>query len=103
MKAHSVEKKRRQQESEAKNQEKKRKLAKIESETKQLKHTNDELDAVQKYIKDLQPACVEGDSTYADRKAARTKEIDALKSAQKTLKEAFKKKGAAFLEINRHS
>merc|ERR1719172_317441 len=98
MKAHSVEKKRRQQESDAKVQEKKRKLAKIESETKQLKHTNDELDAVQKYIKDLQPACVEGDSSYADRKAARAKEIAALKSAQKTLLGAFKK-SASFLEV----
>merc|ERR1719230_189780 len=36
-------------------------------------------------MKDLQPACVNGDSTYEDRKAARSKEIDALKEAQDIL------------------
>merc|ERR1719284_2073991 len=69
MKAHKVEKDRRQQESDAKVAEKKRKLAKITAMTAQKKHTNDELDAVKKYHKDLQPACVDGDSSYADRKA----------------------------------
>lgn len=103
MKAHKIEKSRRQQESDAKVQEKKRKVAKIESETKNLKHTTDELEAVQKYIKDLQPACVEGDSTYKDRKAARGKEIKALKEAQDLLKNAFKKKGSSFLEVKRHA
>jgi len=102
MKAHKIEKSRRQQESDAKVQEKKRKVAKIESETKNLKHTTDELEAVQKYIKDLQPACVEGDSTYKDRKAARAKEIKALKEAQDMLKNAFKK-SSSFLEVRRHA
>ena len=38
---------------------------------------------------DLQHACVDGDSTYEDRKAARTKEIEALKEAQDILEKAF--------------
>merc|ERR1719262_461562 len=107
MNAHKVEKTRRQQESDAKVQEKKRKVASIESATKQKKHTNEELDAVNAYIKDLQPACVDGDSSYEDRKAARGKEIEALKSAQDTLKNAFKENllqtGAKFLEVSRHA
>jgi hypothetical protein len=102
MKAHQVEKKRRQEESEAKTEEKKRLNVKIGESQKQLDHTKQELDAVEKYKKDLQPACVEGDSTYVDRKAARTKEIDALKEAQKTLKDAFKEE-KTFLQIRRHA
>jgi len=104
MKAHKVEKARRQTESDAKNTEMKRMNAKIASMTKQKKHTNDELDAVKKYEKDLQPACVDGDSTFADRKAARKKEIGALKSALDTLKTAFEEgKGGKFLQIRRHA
>jgi len=42
---------------------------------------------------------VDGDSTYEDRKAARTKEIDALHKAQDILAEAFKEgEGSAFLQ-----
>jgi len=99
MTAHKVEKKRRQTESDAKMSERKRKIAKVESMTLQKKHTNDELDAVKQYNKDLQPACVDGDSSFKDRKAARAKEIKALKEAQVMLQEAFKKKAASFLQI----
>jgi len=99
MKSHKVEKDRRRGESESKVQEKKRKIGKIEADTKAKKHTSGELDAVQAYIKDLQPTCVDGDSSFADRKAARAKEIKALKSAQSTLKEAFK--GGSFLQLRR--
>jgi len=99
MKSHKVEKDRRRQESDAKVQEKKRKIGKIEADTKAKKHTSGELEAVQTYIKDLQPTCVDGDSSYADRKAARAKEIGALKSAQSTLKDAFK--GGSFLQLRR--
>jgi len=98
-KAHKIEKARRQQESDTKTQEKKRKIGKIESMTAQKKHTSDELEAVEKYNKDLQPACVKGDSTFGDRKAARAKEIKALKDAQGLLQTAFKKKGASFLQM----
>lgn len=103
MKSHKVEKARRQQESNAKMQEKKRLISKITSMTSQKKHTSDELDAVKQYSKDLMPACVDGDSTYADRKAARAKEVKALKDAQAMLQDAFKaKKSSAFLDVRRH-
>jgi len=103
MSAHKIEKQRRMQESAAKLSDKKRRVAKAEQMTAQQKHTNEELDAVKQYSKDLQPACVTGDSTFADRKAARAKEIEALKKAQKMLQDAFEKKSSAFLEIKRHA
>merc|ERR1719191_2283922 len=37
----------------------------------QLKHTSAELAAVEQYLKDLEPACGTGDSSYEDRKKAR--------------------------------
>ena len=67
---------------------------------KSLKHTSDELEAVEQYMKDLGPACIEGDSTYEDRKKARSAEIDALKEAQVILadyKKGKKDEGSAFL------
>jgi hypothetical protein len=107
MQSHAIEKKRHQEKSDMKVQEKKRLIDKVASLTSQKKHTNDELDAVKAYLKDLQPACVEGDSTYADRKGARAKEIKALQDAKGMLEDAFKdgnkKDGsAAFLAVNRH-
>jgi len=103
MKAHEIEKTRRQDESDAKVAQKKRTLEKIASMTKQKKVTTDELDAVKQYLKDLQPACVDGDSSYEDRKKARGKEIDALKKAQDLLRNAFKGSASAFLEVRRHT
>jgi len=104
MTAHKVEKARRTQESEMKLQEKKRKVSKITALTSTKKNTNSELDAVKQYSKDLQPACVQGDSTFADRKAARAQEIKALKDAQVMLQEAFKEKPASkFLQVRSHS
>merc|ERR1719324_2056160 len=85
----AIEKSRRIKEAEMKTQEKKRLVDKIEAMTKQRKHVSDELEAVVQYLKDLRPACVEGDSTYEDRKAARTKEIEALREAQGILADAF--------------
>merc|ERR1719455_30117 len=85
----AIEKSRRAKESEMKMQEKKRLVDKIEALTKQRKHVSDDLEAVVQYLKDLRPACVEGDSTYEDRKAARTKEIEALRQAQQILADAF--------------
>lgn len=74
-------------------------LDQVDSWEKSLKHTSDELEAVKQYQKDLKPACVDGDSTYEDRKKARTEEIDALKKAQVILADYKKEKkdGAAFL------
>merc|ERR1719213_1421497 len=57
-----------------------------------LKHTTSEFDAVVQYLKDLQPACGEGDSSYEDRKKARADEITALRKAQPILEDAFRAK-----------
>jgi len=54
-----------------------------------FKHNQKELDATNQYWKDLQHACVDGDSTYEDRKAARTQDIQALRDAQGILEKAF--------------
>merc|ERR1719252_450304 len=62
----------------------------------QLKSTSSELDAVEQYLKDLEPACGTGDSSYDDRKKARADEMDALRQAQTILEEAFRAK--AFLQ-----
>merc|ERR1719387_2579215 len=92
MKDNTIEKARRTKESEMKTQEKKRLSDKIDAMSKSKKHTESELEATEQYLKDLQPACVEGDSSYEDRKAARAKEIEALKEVQGILAEAFKEK-----------
>jgi uncharacterized small protein (DUF1192 family) len=63
---------------------------KLQAKTADHDHNQKELDATVQYEKDLQHACVDGDSTYADRKAARTQEITALKEAQTILENAFK-------------
>jgi hypothetical protein len=62
---------------------------KLTSKTDDFKHNEKELEATVQYEADLQHACVDGDSTYEDRKAARTREIEALKEAQDILEKAF--------------
>ena len=79
-----------QKDSEMKEARKSRMSEKLEAKTADNAHNQKELDATVQYEKDLQHACVDGDSTYADRKAARTQEITALKEAQKILEDAFK-------------
>merc|ERR1719261_297419 len=69
---------------------------KMEGAAAQLKHTSSELDAVVQYLKDLEPACGTGDSSYEDRKKARADEIEALRKAQTILEDAFRAK--AFLQ-----
>jgi len=66
-----------------------RQKEKLVSKTDDFKHNKKELEATLQYEADLQHACVDGDSTYEDRKAARTKEIEALKQAQDILEKAF--------------
>lgn len=83
-----IEKAKRAKEAEMKTDEKKRLTDKVASYAKSLKHTTSELEAVEQYSKDLSPACLEGSSTYEDRKAARSAEIEALKQAQVILEEA---------------
>merc|ERR1719388_197681 len=61
-----------------------------------LKSEQGQLDAVEQYLKDLEPACGTGDSSYEDRKKARADEIEALRKAQTILTDAFRQK--AFLQ-----
>merc|ERR1712079_619796 len=77
-----IEKARRAKENEMKTSEKKRLTEKMEELKKSKKHFSNELGAVEQYLKDLEPACVDGDSSYEDRKKARTKEIEAIKKAE---------------------
>merc|ERR1719201_1409502 len=71
----AIEKATRKKEIEMKTQESKRLTDKVEALEKTKKHVGDELYQTKIYMKDLVPACVSGDSTYEDRKAARSKEI----------------------------
>merc|ERR1719146_251247 len=95
MKECTIEKARRSKESAMKTQEKKRLSDKIDAFTKSKKHTDGELEATQKYLKDLQPACVSGDTSYEERKEARDTEIKALQKVQGILKDAFKEGASA--------
>merc|ERR1719191_2579000 len=95
MKECTIEKARRTKESEMKTQEKKRLSDKVDAMTKSKKNTVGELEATEQYLKDLEPACVSGDSSYEDRKAARTKEIEALQQVQGILTDAFKEDASA--------
>jgi len=92
MSAAAIDKAKNQKESEMKTDEKKRTNDKVTSLEKKQKHTASELAAVKQYLKDLKPACVNGDSSYEDRKAARDKETEALRKAQGILEDAFKEK-----------
>merc|ERR1719453_1648560 len=65
---------------------------KLEGAATSLKHTKSEIDAVEQYLKDLEPACGSGDSSYEERKKARADEIEALRKAQTILEDAFRQK-----------
>ena len=97
MKNSKIEKARHLKEAEMKTEEKKRLISKKQALESQHKHTSDEKEATEQYLKDLQHACVDGDSTYEDRVAARATEIAALKQAQIILRDAFKEK-TSFLQ-----
>merc|ERR1719262_2000532 len=64
--------------------------AKLEQLSEEKGHETKELEALEQYLKDLEPACIAGDSTYEERKQARADEIEALRKAQVILQEAFK-------------
>jgi len=66
---------------------------KMEGVASQKKSESAEHSAVDQYLKDLEPACGVGDSSYGDRKQARADEITALRKAQGILTEAFRAKG----------
>merc|ERR1719197_1158522 len=95
MKECTIEKARRTKESDMKTQEKKRLSDKIDALSKSKKNTEGELEATEQYLKDLQPACVSGDSSYEERKEARATEIEALQKVQGILTDAFKESAAA--------
>jgi len=101
MSSHDIEKAERTQEAKMKTAEKARRADKIAELSSTQKDTEGELEKTEQYIADLQKACVNGDSSYTDRKAARTQEITALKKAQVTLQDAFKAK--SFLQIRSHT
>jgi DNA repair exonuclease SbcCD ATPase subunit len=90
MKLSKIESARHKKDAEVKGAERKRLEEKVESMTSTQKEVSKQLEAVVQYIKDLQHACVDGDSTYEDRKAARAKEIEALHQAKQMLADAFK-------------
>jgi len=98
----AVEKSTKEKEGEMKTHEKARLVEKLKGYNVKKKHLVGELEAVQQYLKDLEPACVSGDSTYEDRKQARADEIDALRKAQTILEEAFKEKSFLQRKVDTH-
>jgi DNA repair exonuclease SbcCD ATPase subunit len=108
MKANKIEKAGREQEVEMKTAEKGRRVEKISSLQSTKKNVEGELEKTEQYLKDLQPACVTGDSDYETRKASRDKEIVALQEAQKILQDAFKEQPEGlvqkgFMKVKRHN
>merc|ERR1719181_1354933 len=103
MSAHDIEKAERTQEAKMKTSERARRNENIASLRSSQKNTAAELEKTEQYLEDLKPACVNGDSSYDDRKKARSKEITALKDAQKILLNAFSEKdNKKFLQISSH-
>jgi len=94
-----IEKSRRTQEEKMKTEEKARRVEKVSDLTASNKNVEAELEKTNQYMTDLQPACVEGDSSYDKRKAARTKEIEALHKAQDILHTAFDGSSRRFLQV----
>ena len=84
-----------QSDSQQKSARKGRMEEKLTAKTTDKGHNTNELAATTKYETDLQKACVDGDSTYEERKAARTTEIEALQDAQKILESAFEEAEAS--------
>merc|ERR1719389_206397 len=102
MKECTIEKARRTKESEMKTAEKTRLSDKIDALSKSKKNTDSELEATDQYLKDLQKACVSGDSSYEERKEARATEIEALQKVQGILADAFKESAATgFLQSSK--
>jgi len=92
MKASQIEESRRTQEATMKEANRKRVLDKVASDEKSLKGAEEQLAAAKQYLKELTPACEEGEggATYEQRKADRDREVSALKEAKEMLVNAFK-------------
>jgi len=84
-----IEQARRRQEIEVKEAEKKREIDKLADLAKDVKHRQQEVDAILKYIQDLAHTCSGGESSYEDRVKARQDEMTALKQAEDILRKAF--------------
>jgi len=104
MSDNDIEMSRRRQESDMKSAEKKRRIDTISTLSSKKKDTVAEHEKTDQYLTDLQPACVDTGkgASYENRKAARSKEITALKKAQGILENAFKQQ-KSFLQIRQHS
>jgi len=104
MSDNDIEMSRRRQESDMKSSEKKRRIDTIATQSSKKKDTEGEHEKTDQYLTDLQPACVDTGkgASYENRKAARSKEITALKKAQGILENAFKQQ-KSFLQIRQHS
>merc|ERR1719160_1395633 len=89
MQAKKIELAETEQDSQMKTNKKQSLQEKLEGNQGQLKHVSGELSAVETYLKDLKPACGEGDSSYEDRKKARADEITALRKAQTILEDGL--------------
>jgi len=103
MKDSKIEKAGRVREASMMTAEKARRVNNAASLSRNRKDTDVELSKAKQYLDQLRPACGEKDEVdgYESRRKSRSAEIDALKSAKGTLKEAFSEK-AKFLQINRH-
>jgi len=86
-----IEKARRTKEVEMKDNRKMQRSDAINLMTVSRRNVASEQAKAKQYLKDLQGACVTGDSSYEKRKAARKGEIEALQKAQGFLEEAFNK------------
>jgi len=93
MSAKKIELETTRQDTQMKTQKRTSQQEKMEGVAAQKKSETAEHDAVDQYLKDLEPACGVGDSSYGDRKQARADEITALRKAQGILTEAFRAKG----------
>merc|ERR1719337_588281 len=69
MTAQSMDKAEKEKSAEMKGSRKTALMQKLEGMNENKAHLTKELEAVNTYLKDLEPACVSGDSSYADRKA----------------------------------
>jgi len=65
-------------------------------------NNNKRMELLNQYNEDLKPACVDGDSTYDDRKGARSREVEALKQALNILEQAFKQSSKSALLAKTH-
>jgi len=94
----SIEKARRTKEVEMKTNRKMQKVDAISRMSSTRSNLGSEQEKAAQYLKDLEPACTSGDSSYEKRKKARDAEVDALQRAQVFLENPSDGKSAMFLQ-----